>query len=700
MLFRHALVLSAVAGSLLLVSTGCSSRRHNASGLQPPALSAAKFSAPTAVTNQYHPLVPGTTQVMLVEHGSERETLVVEVLSTTRTVQGIACVVVRDRAFEGGLLLEDTLDFYAQDDAGNVWYLGEEVDNYAYDADDNVIAITHEGAWEAGKDVAGRGVLAQPGFVMPASPRVGDKYLQEFYRGEAEDTGEIVALAVPVTLADGTTHQCLQVRDASQLTTGSELKYYARGIGKVREEAEGGTAAGNLLGTFRPGVGSAPNFAAAAFSAATTLTHAFAPFAADTTEIYFGAGDEGDETILVERLPGTRVVAGVTCVRVRDRVFRDGLLIEDTEDWYAQDDAGNVWYMGEQVDNHEYDDDGNLVATDHDGSWEAGIDTAGTGTTAQPGYYLPADPQRGDSYHQEFYPGEATDMGNVLATDVEIELADGRVFTGCVQTLDWNPLDPDGVEFKFFAPGLGLVFEDVLHDGERLDHVGTFRQGAANVPDFAAATFLQSTTIDHPFFPLPIGGTWSYEKPSDEGLEATTVTVQAASRIVMGIACIEALYEKTVDGLVHEVARDWYAQDDAGNVWYMGEAVDNYHYDEQGTLLSITHEGSWEAGLDTDGTGQPAKPGFQLPATPVVGQSYFQEYYATAAEDMGFVVATGVTLEVGDRTFPGCLQTLDWNPLEPDAIEYKFYAPGIGLVLEHHVGDEDELGELVDSTLL
>jgi hypothetical protein len=213
-----------------------------------PAFDAATFTQPTQIDNAFLPLVPGTTLTYRVETDEGTETIVVEVLDDTREVQGVSCRVVRDRVYLDGLLIEDTHDWFAQDDEGNVWYMGEEVDNYNYDDEDNLIDITHEGAWEAGRDVAGAGTIARPGYQMPASPAPGITYHQEYYEGEAEDMAEVVALDVPVTLADGTEYSCLQTRDINPLEPGAEeFKYYASGIGLVLEETPDGEERAELV---------------------------------------------------------------------------------------------------------------------------------------------------------------------------------------------------------------------------------------------------------------------------------------------------------------------------------------------------------------------------------------------------------------------------------------------------------------------
>jgi hypothetical protein len=200
-----------------------------------PDFTLATFSNPTQIDNAYYPLIVG--QTLTYESQASGETDVVETLNETRSILGVMCRVVRDRVSVGGVLIEDTHDCYAQDDEGNVWYMGEQVDEYNYKNNGEFIGITHDGAWEAGQDIAGLGTTALPGFLMKASPMVGDVYHQEYYEGEAEDMAEVVALNVPVTLSNGSSYSCLQTLDSSELEPrASEFKYYALGIGVVLEE--------------------------------------------------------------------------------------------------------------------------------------------------------------------------------------------------------------------------------------------------------------------------------------------------------------------------------------------------------------------------------------------------------------------------------------------------------------------------------
>jgi hypothetical protein len=451
-----------VLGTLLCGACGGNNPVAGADDPAEPAFALALFSgASSQVTNPYFPLRPGATSVFLADTEDGLETIVVDVLDATRVVAGVECVILHDRVYLDGLLIEDTLDWYAQDDDGNVWYLGEEVVNYEYDDDDNLISTDSDGSWEAGVDGAVAGIY------MKATLEPGDSYQQEFYEGEAEDMGEVVALDVPVTLADGRLFLCLQTRDWNPLDPASpaEFKYYAAGLGLVAEQVVGGTERAELAGAFDRSPAALPSFAGATFSDPTNVSNGSFPLVPGAVSEFEAETEDGTEETLVEVLAQTRDVDGVTCVVVRDRVYLDGLLIEDTLDWYAQDDDGNVWYMGEEVVNYEYDDDDNLIGTDDGGSWEAGVDGA------RPGIVMWATPIIGTSYYQEFYEGEAEDMAVVIATGVEVELSDGTRFANCLRILERTALEPEVVETKYYAPGLGVILEEKPGDGESVERL-------------------------------------------------------------------------------------------------------------------------------------------------------------------------------------------------------------------------------------
>ena len=161
------------------------------------------------------------------------------------------------------------------------------------------------------------------------------------------------------------------------------------------------------------------------------------------------------ETVVVEVLAEKKDILGVSCTVVHDTGSKEGSVVEDTFDWFAEDMSGAVWYMGE--DTGEYS---NGVLLNKEGSWEAGVDGA------KPGTVIPANPSVGMKYRQEYYAGHAEDMGEVLDLDASVTVPFGS-FNGCLKTKDTTPLEPAVDEEKFYCPGMGLVNTDDLESGER-----------------------------------------------------------------------------------------------------------------------------------------------------------------------------------------------------------------------------------------
>jgi hypothetical protein len=168
---------------------------------------------------------------------------------------------------------------------------------------------------------------------------------------------------------------------------------------------------------------------------------------------YEGSGDAEGEVDTVTVLDETRVVMGVVCVVVRDEVTLDGEPVELTDDWYAQDADGNVWYFGEETAEYK---NGEVVSTE--GSWEAGVDGA------QPGIVMHAEPVIGVAYRQEYYAGEAEDMARAVEVGQQLEVAAGS-FEDVLVTEDWTPLEPDVLERKFYAPDVGQIAERQVEGG-------------------------------------------------------------------------------------------------------------------------------------------------------------------------------------------------------------------------------------------
>jgi hypothetical protein len=164
-----------------------------------------------------------------------------------------------------------------------------------------------------------------------------------------------------------------------------------------------------------------------------------------TTFSYQGKTDEGTEVIKVIVTDKTKRVMGVTTLVVWDRVWLDDQLIEETYDWYAQDQEGNVWYFGE--DSKEYKN-GKVVSTE--GSWEGGVNGA------MPGLIMKNKLTVGDSYRQEYYQGEAEDMAEVVSLKEKAVVPYGS-FENCVKTKDWSALEPEVNEYKYYSPSVKNV---------------------------------------------------------------------------------------------------------------------------------------------------------------------------------------------------------------------------------------------------
>ena len=190
-----------------------------------PSIDPANFTA--TIDNPYYPLVPGTTW-KLVERAGKRitEENTIEVTRDTRDVMGVHCVVVHDVVLIKGKLREETYEWFAQDKQGNVWYFGEDTREFGPHG-----GVSTEGSWEAG--VKG----GQPGIAMPGDPKPGPPYRQEYGPGAAEDMGQVIALSDTVVAPAGTYETCVRTKEWSLLESGSERKWYAKGVGYVKGES-------------------------------------------------------------------------------------------------------------------------------------------------------------------------------------------------------------------------------------------------------------------------------------------------------------------------------------------------------------------------------------------------------------------------------------------------------------------------------
>jgi len=205
-------------------------------------------------------------------------------------------------------------------------------------------------------------------------------------------------------------------------------------------------AAGNPAKVLK-GVAYRPSIDPAAFT--TEITNPYMPLVPGTAMTYDGGGEHS-----VFNITGrTKTVMGVKVIIVRDQGFEHGALIEDTEDYFAQDPVGNVWYFGESTAECA----GHRI-TSRAGSWQAGVDGA------QPGVVMLAQPNIGDYYRQEYLRGEAEDVARVLRLDATVKAHLGT-YPNVVITEDFSRLEPTVVEHKKYAPGIGLISEQTVGVG-------------------------------------------------------------------------------------------------------------------------------------------------------------------------------------------------------------------------------------------
>lgn len=214
---------------VLLIALALAALALGANALAHSSGAAARASSPqfsAQVDNEFFPLKPGTVYVYTGVRDGKPARDVVRVTHRTTTIAGAPCVAVRDRLYLSGRLAERTTDWYTQDDRGNVWYFGEntaELDRHGH-------VISTEGSWRAGRDGA------EPGIFMPAHPKVGQSFRQEFLKGHAEDHFKIIGLFETVSGPERT--NALLTKEWTPLEPGVlDHKLYVRGIGTVAEDS-------------------------------------------------------------------------------------------------------------------------------------------------------------------------------------------------------------------------------------------------------------------------------------------------------------------------------------------------------------------------------------------------------------------------------------------------------------------------------
>jgi hypothetical protein len=212
------IVATATVASLAALTAACGSVDRTAYS---PKIDPADFS--TTIDNPYLPLAPGTRMVNEGSTPDGHERTIVEVTHDTKKIMGVNTVTVHDVVTLNGKPSEDTLDWYAQDRKGNVWYFGEATKKTEGGT------VSTKGSFEAGVNGA------RPGIIMEAHPRVGDSYRQEYYKGVAEDRADVLSTTESATVPAGSFQDLVMTKDYNPLDSAApiEHKYYARGIGLI-----------------------------------------------------------------------------------------------------------------------------------------------------------------------------------------------------------------------------------------------------------------------------------------------------------------------------------------------------------------------------------------------------------------------------------------------------------------------------------
>lgn len=219
--------------------------------------------------------------------------------------------------------------------------------------------------------------------------------------------------------------------------------------------------------------------------------------------------------------------------------------------------------------------------------------------------------------------------------------------------------------------------------------LATYNAGAAPLlPYYGTQTFIPGAPIDNPYFPMPPNVVNTYSGSFEDEGEIVTEGFELSNigpgKTLLGVQTWTQLDRAFEGELLVEETHDYYAQDTDGNVWYFGEDVVNYVYDDDDNLVGTNTSSSWLAGEND------ALPGIIMLSDAIVGFNYFQEFaVADDALDHATIKSIGNTVTIGLGTFTNVIQILEGSVLEPDFREFKYYAPGIGLILAEEGLDEN-----------
>ncbi|MGB3712966.1 MAG: hypothetical protein WA996_00905 [Candidatus Promineifilaceae bacterium] len=469
------------------------------------------------------------------------------------------------------------------------------------------------------------------------------------------------------------------------------------------------------------------------FDDSTNINNQWLPLQPGNQWVFEGTTDEDGEEIphrIVFTVTDlTKVIDGVPTVVAWIEDYADDELVESEIAFYAQDNDGNVWYLGEYPEEYE---DGEFVEAP---AWIAGIEEA------QPGIKMKAEPRRGTfSYSQGWAPEvEWTDRGQVYKM-AQHTCVTFDCYSDVLVIDEFNREEPGAIQLKYYARGTGNVRvgwrgEDAqqetleLVEFVKLDPVAlaeargeaqkleerayeisadvygqtppsvappddamTMQSVEKQYEEFDYDNFDDSTNIDNEWLPMQPGTQWVFEgftiEDGDVIPHLLIFTVTDLTKEIDGVPTVVVYVEDYSNNELVEAEIAFYAQDDDGAVWYLGEYPEEY---EKGQFVDAP---TWIAGLEN------AKAGIKMPVVPQVGASSYSQGWAPVVQwsDRGQVYQMGQHTCVPFDCYEDVLIMDEFNLEEPGAIQLKYYAPGTGQVRVGFRGDDlqPEILELVE----
>jgi hypothetical protein len=438
-----------------------------------PAGGGPTFSDPLDIDNEFFPFVEGRVKVLA---GADKDTEILVIESQPAAVrtflldgQRVDTHTLIETEYEDGELVEISYNYFAQDDDGNVHYFGEVVDNY----EDGKV-VDHHGSWLVGgptlpTDPRDTPDAPHPALFMPADPEVGDTWKPEDFFPFVDEDAEVIGDDLAVEVEFGTFEDVLRVRETSVLDPVGPLSGPHPLPARISHmdsriicglTALGAAVAGVVAlerasaGAAGPQPGRAPTF-----THPLDIDHPFTHFPATGSTVAKASLDSDGQFETARVLPATRTFEWngqlVDCRVVEEEEVEDDVLLETSENYFAEADDGTVYTFGEVVFEHG-------TSTGQEQSWLVGgptlpSDPKDTLAVHQPTVFLPARLAPGTSWTPEQLGPEHFEHVTVISFGKTVSTPAGT-FSGCVELLHTGPQGADA-HVKYFAPGIGEVQE-------------------------------------------------------------------------------------------------------------------------------------------------------------------------------------------------------------------------------------------------